>query len=681
MKIRVHLLMYIIPLFSFGQVSETFDDNRNAWNLDKGDNFSIKIESGKLVLTTLSEGYGRSSIMPWYFDKEKSFVLEASFVQRSGSINNGFGLYFGMSGKETNEFVIASDGHYKVGNRSTNKWKQTKWVKPVGEVNVLRIEKKGEEVKYILNGKKIDSNEVSMFGDAVGYLNYTNMVLELDDFKFIQDNRFKIVENIPQGLIKENLGSAVNTTAAEVGPIITTDGRSLYFGREHYENNTGGKEDGEDIWIATRNGDRWENAVNPGRPVNSDKADNLSSVSADNNTLIFSVGRNKFIYRNRTATGWSDPVDLGPTYVNEAEHFESQLAADGKAILFTAKSSDNIYYRKEVDERDIYVCVQDKEGKWSNPINLGKTINTRRDEASPFLAADGRTLYFASNGWPGYGSSDIFVAKRIGKGWTKWTEPLNLGPQINSAAWEAYYTIPASGEYAYMVSHQNTIGKTDIFRVKLPQQIKPDPVILILGKVLNSKTKQPVAAEIILENLTANEKVVEAISNPKSGEFRMVLPVGANYGLRAAAKGFLSVNENMELASITEYTEVQKNLFLVPIEVGETLQLNNVFFEQGKAVLRPESFPELDRLAAILKDNPTLQIELAGHTDNLGNAQALIKLSQERVDAVKKYLEGQGTDGKRITGKGYGSSQPIEKNDTEEHKKRNRRVEFKITKS
>lgn len=679
MKYLFFLGSLAISSFVFGQQTETFDDNRNGWE-DQGENFTLQVQSGKLILTTLKKGTGRYFHIPWYFDKEKSFVLEASFTQRSGSDNNGFGLYWGRLKDKASEFIVSSNGHYQIGDNSTNKWEKTKWVKPMGETNVLRVEKKGEEVKYFLNGKKIDSNEAPVFGDGFGCVNYTDMVLEIDDIKFTQDNHFKILENMPKGLIKENLGPAINTTASEVNPIITADGKILYFGREDYEYNVGGKEDGEDFWMSTREGNNWGKAINPGRPINSEKVDNVSSVSADNNTLVYSKG-GKFVYRKMTTDGWSDLVELGASYTNEATHFESQLTADGKAILFTAKTPDNIYYRKEVDERDVYVCVQDKNGKWSLPINLGKTINTRRDETSPFLAADGRTLYFASDGRPGYGSDDIFMAKRIGNGWTKWTEPVNLGPDINSPLMDAYYTIPASGEYAYMVSSQNSIGSTDIFRVKLPQQAKPDPVILVLGKAINAKTKQPIAAEIILDNLTTNEEVAEAISNARTGEFRIVLPTGASYGLRAAAKGYLSVNENMELASITEYTEVHKDLFLVPIQVGETLQLNNVFFEQGRSALRPESFPELDRLAAILKDNASIYIELAGHTDNVGNPQALMSLSQERVDAVKKYLVQQRIDSKRITGKGYGATQPIEKNDTEEHKKKNRRVEFKITKS
>ncbi len=343
---------------------------------------------------------------------------------------------------------------------------------------------------------------------------------------------------------------------------------------------------------------------------------------------------------------------------------------------------ENISYnpQNKTEDRDIYVSVQDKKGVWSQPINLGKKINTEMDEVSPFLAADGRTLYFGSNGRPGYGSTDIFMSKRKGSGWTDWTEPVNLGPEINTASFDAYYTIPASANYAYMTSTANESGKNDIVRIKLPQAIKPDPVLLVLGNTLNAKTKKPVRADIIFEDLTTNEEAGEAISDPATGSYRITLADGKHYGIRAEAKGFLSVNENMELAPITEYTEVRKDLYLMPIEEGESILLNNVFFEQGKPILKPQSFPELDRLAQILEENPSIKIELQGHTDNVGNKVALQELSENRVMAVRTYLVNKGVKKDRITGKGFGPNKPIAPNDTEENRQRNRRVEFQITK-
>jgi outer membrane protein OmpA-like peptidoglycan-associated protein len=358
------------------------------------------------------------------------------------------------------------------------------------------------------------------------------------------------------------------------------------------------------------------------------------------------------------------------------------LSPDGKALLFTAKLKLNLYYSPDVEnkEKDSYETQQDQKGLWSEPINLGRQINTAGDEISPFLAADGRTLYFASNGRAGYGSYDIYMSKRNGDSWTDWSEPVNLGPEINTAGFDAYYTLSAAADYAYMVSDRNSLGASDLVKIKLPDAIKPDPVILVLGHTLNARTKAPVRADILFEDLSTQKEIGEAISDPKTGSYRVALTKGKNYGIRAEAKGYLSVNENLELASVIRYAEIQKDLFLVPIEVGESILLNNIFFEQGKPILKSQSYPELDRLVQIMMDNPTIKIELSGYTDNVGNKEALMTLSENRVQAVKTYLEKKGIKKDRISGRGYGSAQPIAPNDTNENRQRNRRVEFKITK-
>jgi outer membrane protein OmpA-like peptidoglycan-associated protein len=272
------------------------------------------------------------------------------------------------------------------------------------------------------------------------------------------------------------------------------------------------------------------------------------------------------------------------------------------------------------------------------------------------------------------------MTKRIGDGWTQWSAPVNLGPEINSIGFDAYYVLPASGDYAYMVSSLNGYGKTDIVRIKLPKELKPNPVVLVRGKTLDAKTKKPISADVLIGNLMTNVEVGEAISDPKTGDFQIVLPYGTNYGFHAAAPGHLSVSENLDLITVNAYTEIEKNLYLLPITVGQTIQLNNVFFEQAKSILKSESYPELDRLVEIMKENPTMEIELGGYTDNIGKEVPLIVLSQDRVGTVKKYMMGKGIPSKRITGKGYGPANPIAKNDTEEHRKMNRRVEFKVTK-
>lgn len=668
-------------------VNDQFNDNTYNWFLGKGENYLLKMENGKYILTTYEKDNGRFVTISPYIDSKKDFSLEAQFVQRSGSDNNGFGLLWGdNSDGKYHDFVITTNGYYKIispekGER-LNEWVALDKVKPMGQVNQLKVEQRKGRLYYSVNGQLItETASLPLYGNRIGFITYTDMVLEVDNFIFRHDIKINLPPDLVSGLVKENLGPNVNSSYEDLGPIISSDGKMILFGREGSPENLGGKEDGEDIWMTTTtDGITWTKSKNMGRPVNDDEANNLAALSTDNNQLLF-CRQDGFQIRKRTKDGWTAPEYLNVRFKNEAKTMEGNLSPDGKALLFSVKLKQNLFYdaSEEVKEKDIYVSVQDEKGTWSAPMNLGPMINTPGDEISPFLAADGRTLYFATSGRPGYGNYDIFMSKR-GNSWTQWSEPVNLGPEINTTGFDAYYTIPASADYAYMVSDRNSHGGSDLVRVKLPQAIKPDPVVLLMGRTLNAKTNEPISAEVFFEDLATKKEVGEAISDPKSGSFRIALTNGKNYGIRAEAKGYLSVNENLELAKVTEYKEMNKDLLLAPIEVGGTIALNNVFFVQGRATLKPESFPELDRLVEIMNENPSLKIELGGHTDNVGNRDALIKLSDDRVKAVKEYLVSKGIAKDRITGKGYGGAVPVVPNTTEANRQRNRRVEFKIVK-
>jgi outer membrane protein OmpA-like peptidoglycan-associated protein len=664
-------------------LQETFDNNHNDWTLGEGAHYSAKIENGRFILTTLEEDRGRYFTVSPFINPEADFILQASFLQKSGLTDNGIGLLWGREGNQYNAFQFAINGYYKVHTPekidTLNKWKPCKRVKGMLEINVVRIEQKNKFVRCFINDVLVTSfPSLPFYGRGIGFVNNTKMVLEVDDFIFRHDVKL----NLPTSLIgftNENLGPSLNTIDDEVNPKISATGHSLYFGRKLSKDNMGGELDEEDIWFSVFENNEWSLSKNMGEPINSTYSNNLISVSTDENAMIFTT-KDGFGIRERTKNGWAPIQDIGIKYTNEDAFIEGNLSSDGKAILFTVMNSENIAYNPAKVERDIYVSLKSENGIWSTPINLGKNVNTSENEYSPFLAADGKTLYFASRGWPGYGNADIFMSKRLDNTWVNWTEPVNLGAPINTIDFDAYYTVPASGDYAYLSSTHQSIGKSDLFRVKIAQEIKPEPVVLISGHTVNSKSNQAIQADVFFEDLATGKEVGEAISNPTTGEFSIVLPYGVNYGIRAVAKGFLSVNENFNLAEVKTYAEVRKDLFLVPIEVGESIQLKNVFFHQGSTLLRDESKPELDRLITILSENPSVSIELAGHTDNVGSASILLALSKQRVKSVKKYLTEKGVASSRIVGKGYGATSPIQKNDTEEHRKMNRRVEFKIIK-
>ncbi|WP_165768166.1 OmpA family protein [Hymenobacter amundsenii] len=487
-----------------------------------------------------------------------------------------------------------------------------------------------------------------------------------------------------------NLGPTVNSKYVDTHPVISPDGRSLFFARQESPQNSGGANDAQDVWVSSLgNAERkaWSQAKNIGSPINTPNDPNgVASVSANGQQLLVIgvyqadgtiVPKGASLTR-RTTTGWTKPekVEIEDYYNDDAENVDFFLATSGNIMLMAVDRKDG------QGEQDLYVSFLNKASKsWSRPRNLGPTVNTKKADFAPFLAADGKTLYFASEGLGGYGKSDIFYSKRLDDSWTKWSKPRNLGSTVNSPDFDAYYTVSAAGEDAYLVSARNgTAGSKDIFRITLTPTFRPEVVTLVRGRVLDASSKKPVAATIRYENLLTGEEIGVAETSPIDGSYTIVLPSGTQYGYRAEAKDYLAESDNLDVTDRQKYSEVNQDLYLVPFAVGQAIKLNNIFFAQSKYYLRENSYPELLRLVAILKDYPQVEIKLEGHTDNQGDPQLNVKLSLDRVNEVKKYLVQKGISGNRISTEGFGGSKPVGSNDQEETRKLNRRVEFRITK-
>lgn len=486
-----------------------------------------------------------------------------------------------------------------------------------------------------------------------------------------------------------NLGPNVNSKFVDTHPIISPDGRTLFFARQESPQNMGGANDPQDVWYSTLSNavsKAWNTAKNIGTPINNSEGNGVASVSAAGNTAILisqynadgSFKKPGASISKRTKMGWSLPQDLNilDYYNDDAENVDFFLGTSGKVLLMAVQRKDGL------GEQDIYVSFVNPDGKsWTKPRNLGSSINTKKPEFAPFLASDGKTLYFASEGHGGYGKSDVFYSKRLDDTWTNWTKPRNLGSSVNSPDFDAYYVVSAAGEDAYLVSTRNgTGGSKDIFRIALTPQFKPEVVTLVRGRVLDAATKKPVPATIKYENLLTGEEIGVAETNPVDGSYTIVLPSGVQYGYRAEAPNYLSEADNLDVTDRQKYSEITQDLYLVPFAVGQTIKLNNIFFAQSKYYLRTNSYPELLRLVRTLKDYPNVEIKLEGHTDNQGDPALNVKLSQDRVNEVKKYLVQKGINGGRITTEGYGDKKPVAGNDKEETRKLNRRVEFRITK-
>jgi len=477
----------------------------------------------------------------------------------------------------------------------------------------------------------------------------------------------------------ENLGPNVNSKYDDVLPVIAPDGASLYFCRSNSPENVGGMR--QDIWMSTLQPDgSWSAAVNVGPPLNNRENNHMFSITPDGNLALindaYSDGANPnrvLAIVRRTATGWGTPRPIIiRNWYTRSFHREFSLGNDGKTLFMTVERND------AVGGKDLYVSFRENDSTWSEPKNLGPTVNSEGDEATPFFASDGTSLYFASDGRGGYGAFDIFVTKRLDSTWTNWSEPENLGPTINSRRWDLYYTIPARGDYAYYVSYVNTLGAGDIFRVPLPEKVRPNPVVLVYGTVLNKKTKQPIEADVAYEDLSTGREIGISRSAPGTGLYKIILPAGTNYGFRASAPGVVSVSDNLDLTTLDAYAEINRDLYLVPIEQGQAVPLNNIFFDYAKSTLRAESYSELDRVVQMMQASATMRFEVGGHTDNRGNDQINKKLSQDRAKAVMEYIVDRGIDAQRLTAVGYGKARPTATNETEEGRQLNRRVELTI---
>ncbi len=498
--------------------------------------------------------------------------------------------------------------------------------------------------------------------------------------------KINLIKDANATLIRENLGVEVNSDSGELAPVITSDGKTLYFTRGKNEIRNG--KDiliDQDVWVShlMSNG-KFGKSTALGAPVNNTRFNAATSISADNKSLYlinvlnadgsYSKGLSK---STRIYKGWTVPKEVKiKNYFNADEYSEFSVSPDEKIIILAAEG------KMSFGGKDLYVSFKQKDGTFSEPRNLGDKINTVQDEGMPFIAADNKTLYFASEGHLGYGSSDIFLSRRQDSTWTKWSEPENLGQPINSTRWDGYFSISASGEYAFLSSKENSLGREDIFRIKTPPSVRPEPLVIVSGTVINGITKLPIAAEIAAEMLsdTSLSKDIKADYKPETGEYKLILPIKKAYLLSAKLKGYMSVSENIDLSKETKYREYKRNLSLMPIQAGMNLTLNNLFFEQGKSQILETSFKELNSLVALMEEYPKMEILLEGHSDNQGDMMENIKLSQIRVDNVSRFLSVKGISSNRIKTKAWGGSKPISSNTTEETRKKNRRVEFTITK-
>jgi outer membrane protein OmpA-like peptidoglycan-associated protein len=698
-KLSIVLFFTLFSLYTLAQdalFEDTFDKKNETWKFI--DNHADKVvENGNLILLGNFNKDVVYAIRDIVIDPSRDYSISCRIRYSQGFTEKSFGLV-AFDGRFSDKpiyyyFMLYPKDCYQIStskaissrfSKYLPKQKNTGIVRTSGDYNDLELKNSGGTLAYFINGQKVWSksnsdiciSQIGLFTEGFQEVKADDLVIKQDGWRQVNlvDSSFKANK-------KENLGENVNSASSEFAPIISADGQTLYLCVEFDKANTGA-DDAQDIWYSTLNPDStWSKRVNIGFPLNDVTANGVSYVSPDKNTLLVDNRYDKsgntigegFSISNRTKSGWSIPVAMEiDNYYNKNQYYSVTYSPSGNVLIMSIERDDTY------GEKDLYVSFKKEDGSWSEPLNMGLDINTYGVEATPFLAADNTTLYFSTNARPGYGYYDIFMTRRMDDTWTKWSEPFNLGPSINTPGWDGYFTIPASGDYAYLVSTENSFGYGDIFRVKVSEASKPKPVALIKGQVYNLKTSEFLEASITYFDLETNREIGTASSNPNDGAYKISLPAGHKYSYFAKKDGYFSVSENIDLTGMGTYTEITRDLYLAPIEVGQSVRLNNIFFDYDKSDILGGSVYELDRLVKSMNENPNIVIQISGHTDNLGTEAYNQKLSEDRARAVYMYIISKNISTVRVSSVGYGESRPIASNDTEEGRALNRRVEFVI---
>jgi len=493
----------------------------------------------------------------------------------------------------------------------------------------------------------------------------------------------------------------INSIFDEQSPIISPDGKYLFYTIAHNEHNIGGTKDTGDIWYAVWQDSVWSMPFHGGSVINNKHWNGVIGFAQDGSMYLhhhYQDGKQGISVAKKKGDYWEKPINVGiPYFMNKSSQQSGSVSSNGQVILLSLESYGTM------GAEDIYILHKDG-NKFTEPRNIGSVINTRYQEMTPILAEDDRTLYFASNGLNGKGSMDIYKTIRLDNTWLNWSKPVNV-EEVNTEGREVSFNYNPSINTAWFVSTKDSDGYGDIrFRIiesfKDTTTVKPIPILeedtliaeiteplvidsittkemTLSGLVSNAMDSTEVVARLSLSNLE-KDTTITVMSNENTGMYSLSIPYDGTYSLKILADNYLPHIEELTFDSTSINN---KDYWLIPVKVGEVVQLEHVLFERGKAVMLPTSYSDLDAVVEMMLDNINIEIVLAGHTDNQGSSKLNYQLSEDRVESVIQYIIDKGISKKRISGKGYGGSRPIASNINPETRKLNRRVEFTIIKN
>ncbi len=472
----------------------------------------------------------------------------------------------------------------------------------------------------------------------------------------------------------KNLSNNINTNAPEYLPSLTGDEQTIVFTRRLGS----GRNANEDFFQSDKIENEWAEA-RPLEGVNSPYNEGAQAMTPDGSTIYFVVcdkpngfGSCDIYYTQNPGTQWSAPINVGSPVCTNAWESQPSISADGKTLFFISTRTGG------KGGSDLWISNKQENGKWTIPVNAGDSINTLGDEKCPFIHPDGTTLYFSSNSHPGMGKDDIYFSHKKDDG--TWSKARNLGYPINTKNDENSFIVSLDGHHAYFSSDRfKTNRDMDLYYFELYKEAQPASVTYLKGKVTDAFSSEAISANLQLIDLESGKVSGEAISNATKGSYLISIPTGKDYALNVSAKGYLFYSENFSLKDYIDQEPFLIDVQLQPIKTGSSVVLKNIFFETDSYTLKNESKVELDKLIALLKENPSMKIEISGYTDNQGDIGYNVELSKNRANSVYDYLTEHAVSEARLSYKGYGESKPKASNDTEEGRSQNRRTEFTVT--
>lgn len=481
----------------------------------------------------------------------------------------------------------------------------------------------------------------------------------------------------PVTFVPKLMPEQINQYFIHAYPVLTADQSTLIYSKRNGPKLT----DDEDIVLSKMVNGKWTNPVSIADNINSPLNEGACTLSGDGKTLVFvscnrkeGVGSCDLFITYNIGGVWSDPINMGENVNSKDWDSEPTISADGKTIYFSSLRKGGL------GKEDLWVTYKDEKGEWSQAANMGKPVNTAEREVSPFIHADGRTLYYSTTGIIGLGGFDIFRSSKKADG--KFGEPKNLGYPVNTAANDASVFISADnskGFYSVYEKKDTRFAKVLLYEFEVPEEIKPEKISTYSsGNVYDAETKKPIHATINLIDLASNTVIQSVDSDPKTGEYLLVLTEGSEYALNVEEPGYLFYSEFLDFKKPDQFNPMKLDVYLNPVRKGKAVVLNNIFFATNSYALEDKSKTELEKVITFLQKNPDVKIELGGHTDNVGSDKDNQLLSMKRAESVYKYLINNSIPAGRLQFKGYGETQPVGDNGSEVGRKKNRRIEFKV---